>query len=359
MRNKAFNNLIIALCVLLVLAMMAGLTACSESKGSSNADPNKQNASASGANSQGNTSDNSGGIESVLEFNNGPSVTITANDETYELKKDIKTYLFIGIDSALPNDAPLGGEWKGSQCDVLALYVIDEAKKEYGILNINRDAVVSVDVLDFDGNIVAEQDQQIEFAFSYTMDRTKNSENAVRAVSRLIGGIPIDGYVTIAYGALPALNDEIGGVTVTIPEDLSKVDPAFTKGAEIRLNGAQAERFIRVREGLDDESNQQRMRRQQIYLTEFKKTVRQRLNDNSGIINEMYKAALPYMTSDMSSGQITNIVASCVNYEQAKNLSLFGTESEVTYSTGQTHTEFEINRNSLDNAVLELFYSKE
>ncbi len=365
MRNKAFDNIIKALCLALTLAMVIGLTACGsgsatntngQGSGSNSAASNGGPASgSSGSNPNNNTQT---GIESILEFNDSPTVTLTANGETYELKKDIKTYLFIGIDSELPNDTPLGDKWAGSQCDVLSLYVIDEAKKEYSVLNINRDAVATVDVLDFDGNIIAQQEQQIEFAFSYTMNRAVNSENAVRAVSRLIGGIPIDGYVTIAMGALKPLNDAVGGITITIPEDLTRVDPAFEKGATLTLDGELAEKYIRARLVLENPSNQERVKRQQLYLNEFKNVVKQKINESSGFINDLYNTAAPYLTSDMSSGQITNIALGCVNYRQTKNLSLSGKETEVTYSTGQTHTEFTVNKSSLDNAVIELFYKK-
>ena len=72
----------------------------------------------------------------------------------------------------------------------------------------------------------------------------------------------------------------------------------------------------------------------------------------------MYSAVKPYLTSNMSSGLISNTALACINYRQAKNLTLSGQETEVTYSTGNTHTEFAVDQNSLDSAVLELFYNK-
>ena len=306
MRNKAFDNIIIkALCIALAVIMILGLAACDSQNGAgktastASGNPantaegqNKAGSNAPGTNGQANgsksvnepaNSANDGsdaaanaqtGIDSILEFNDGPTVTLTVGGETYELKKDIKTYLFIGIDSQDKNDAPIGETWASSQSDVLILCVIDDAAKEYSVLNINRETIATVDILDATGDIIGQQDQHINFAFAYTTNRTINSENTVRAVSRFLGSIPIDGYVTLAMGALPVLNDTVGGVTITIPEDLTYTDPAFTKGAEVKLTGAQAERFIRVRMGLENDSNQQRMRRQQIYLAALKKTAK-------------------------------------------------------------------------------------
>ena len=62
--------------------------------------------------------------------------------------------------------------------------------------------------------------------------------------------------------AIRVLNDLVGGVSVTMEEDGTQIDPAFVKGATVRLSGSQAEAFVRARMGLENDTNLARMQRQ-------------------------------------------------------------------------------------------------
>jgi len=47
--------------------------------------------------------------------------------------------------------------------------------------------------------------------------------------------------------AMPLLNHEVGGVTVTLEDDMTKLDPAMKKGATLNLDGRQAELLMQSR----------------------------------------------------------------------------------------------------------------
>lgn len=69
------------------------------------------------------------------------------------------------------------------------------------------------------------------------------------AVSNLLFDLKIDGYLAANISSIALLNDEVGGVTVTIQDEgLDSRDPALTKGRTVRLNGKQAEIFVRYRD---------------------------------------------------------------------------------------------------------------
>lgn len=371
MRNKAFDNLIKALCVWLITAMLFCLTACDESniKGGNSSIATQQsgeqvNNTENNSNDAGNNSvggqngqqNDEGGIEGILEFNEGPKVTIETADATYELKKDLKTYLFIGIDDPRTVTEQIE-QIKYRPCDTIILFVVDDANKKYSILPINRDTIVTIDTLDPYGNIVARTEEQLAFAYSYTIDPLKNCENVARTVSRMLGGIPIDGYAVLSYSALPALNDAVGGVTVTLEDDFTQTKLGLEKGETITLQGDQAITFIRQRWYVGDGHNPGRMRRHQQYIDAFTKQVKAKMKDNSSIINDLYYAAQPYMVSNMSSGTMINTAAKCMGYA-SRTYSLSGTSEDVTYSAGVTNAEFTVDKASVDKTVLELFYVK-
>mgnify|MGYP001718301415 FL=1 len=88
----------------------------------------------------------------------------------------------------------------------------------------------------------------------------------VDAVSNLFYGMPINGYVALNMNAVGMINDAVGGVTVTVPEDMTQVDPSFAEGAMVTLTGDQALKFTRYRDTEKDFSNNSRMERQKQYL---------------------------------------------------------------------------------------------
>lgn len=65
--------------------------------------------------------------------------------------------------------------------------------------------------------------------------------NTEKAVSDLFAGIPIDYYVTMDLDGISTFNDALGGVTVTLEDDFSQIDPEMVKGTTICLQGKQAE----------------------------------------------------------------------------------------------------------------------
>lgn len=337
--------------------MCLGLAACGSAgagQSGTSGQPGVGQGSQSAASSGGKTA------EEIMAFNDGPSVIVETADATYKLNKDLKTYLFIGIDDArTAEEAENDPEHPNThQCDTLILYIVDEANKAYSTLAISRDTLVINDILDADGEPVAQTKQQLEFAYSYSFNQEKNSENVVRSITRLLGGIGIDGYVTLGYSAIPAVNDTLGGVTVTIDEDLTNADPSLVQGATVTLMGDTAMRYLRARMNVGDGENPGRMRRQQVYLNAFTTKLAEEAGKNSGIINDLYNAALPYMTSNMSSGEITNLALKCSSYSKADALTLTGTLENVTYKTGKTNAEYTVEQSTVDSAVLQLFYDK-
>lgn len=78
-------------------------------------------------------------------------------------------------------------------------------------------------------------------------------------------GESIDFYVAMNMDGISELNDLAGGVTVTLEDDFSSIDPAMTKGTTLTLHGDQAETFVRSRMTVGDGTNASRMERQSVY----------------------------------------------------------------------------------------------
>ena len=119
-----------------------------------------------------------------------------------------------------------------------------------------------------DGTANASAKMQLCTAHWYGKDKTASCENTVNTVSKMLGGVPIDGCA-LQMEAMSLLNHEVGGVTVTLEDDMTSLDPEMKKGTTLTLTDHQAELLIQTRYAMDDDRNTERMRRQQIFMKAF------------------------------------------------------------------------------------------
>ena len=51
-------------------------------------------------------------------------------------------------------------------------------------------------------------------------------------------GIPVNGVITLDIEGLSKIVDAVGGVRIVVPDDYSVIDPAFTTGTEVVMDGS-------------------------------------------------------------------------------------------------------------------------
>lgn len=187
-------------------------------------------------------------------------------------------------------------------------------------MQLNRDTITEVPMLLQDGSANASAQMQLCTAHWYGKDKAASCDNTVETVSKMLGGLPIDGYYALKMDAMPLLNHEVGGVTVTLEDDMTKLDPAMKKGATLTLTDRQAELLMQSRYAMDDDRNTQRMRRQQIFLNAFMKKIKKQ---NAGDVNatvKLYDRLRPYATTDIKMNDLTALLRICRDI-QTKELS--------------------------------------
>lgn len=271
----------------------------------------------------------------------------------YLPKKNIETYLFMGIDDMGP--VRKKEEYDGTgQCDVLILLVRDLGEGTYRTLVIDRNTMTDVKSLDTDGTYLATTRNQISLAHSDGDGLEMSCENTVDAVSNLLYGQKIDGYAAVNMGAIRTVNHLVGGITVTIEDDFSKYDPSLKMGETIVLNDEQAEHFIRGRMEVGDGTNEGRIRRQSAYLSELKPKLKTRCGEDGSFPMELYEALGEYMVTNISAKKFSKIALLVAKEKDAGELKIDGTDTigEMEF------VEFEPDPESLAEAVTTLFYKK-
>lgn len=265
-----------------------------------------------------------------------------------------KMDLFIGEDDRGVKTRKTESDGTG-QSDVLELLVIDTKKNTYHKLPINRDTITDVKSLDDDGSYLATTKTQIALAHAKGDGMELSCENTVDAVSHMLYGIRIEGYISLNMDSIKILNHLAGGVPVTIEDDFSQSDPSLVMGQNITLTDDQAMHYVHDRMNVGDGTNECRMRRQKAYVDALFPLYKAKLQADSGFINEFYNDLSDYMVTDMSVGEMGNVANMIMNSEDKGELSIKGTNA-IAEDDG--FNEFTMDETSRGEVAMELFFNK-
>ena len=303
----------------------------------------------------------SGCTPKVQEDPSGPTVEemlgqdvkiVHIDGKAYAENREVDTYLVMGVDRSGEVEAASAMEG-GGQADMLMVLVVNHETEEYHVIQINRDTMTDVTVLGTYGDEIGTERMQIAAAHSYGTGLEDSCENTVKAVSNFLYGIEIDKYAAIQMDAIPLINDWAGGVTVTIQDDFSQVDPTLVMGETITLNGEQAYHFVRGRFYVGDSTNINRMARQRQYFDGLATQVHKKVAEDLNAVAQLYQELTPYMVTDMGSGTMTKLAQTCNNYTNGGIVTIEG-ESKV----GEEFMEFYADDNSVKQVILDLFYTQ-
>lgn len=237
---------------------------------------------------------------------------LTYEDQKYPLKEHLLTVLLIGTDSTerYEDKNALLDYYNYNQADFLILVVQDTEANTTEVIQLNRDTMTDVPWLDVIGNYGGTEFQQLCLAFNSGDGGRASCLNTVDAVSSLLFDAPIQHYIQMPMSGISALNNLVGGVPVQIPENLTRIDPAFVEGATVHLTGDQAEKFVRARKGLLDDTNLARMSRQRIYLDSFRKQAQEAFDSDSEFAMKLVEKLGEYIQSDLTAQQLSDFVES-------------------------------------------------
>lgn len=290
----------------------------------------------------------------------GQSVTwqsdwVRYNGEVYDYNEDITTFLIMGIDKddEVVTSVPEGAD--AGQADSLFLVVLDPHQSAIKVIGINRNSMTDVDIYDDYGRYQTTMISQIAVAHAFGDGMEKSCEYEVKAVSNMFYQLPIHGYAAINMSAIPTINDKVGGVDVTVLEDMTKWDKSLKKGAQVHLEGMQAFHYIKTRDISLFGSNDTRLERQKQYLNGFIEAVRQKSSEDPGFAVDMFKAISDMMVTDISVDEISYLAPYITSY--SFDPSDLKTIEGKTQKTGK-YEEFIVDDDSLYQTILDVFYEK-
>ncbi len=272
----------------------------------------------------------------------------------YDYNEDIRTFLIMGIDKEDVVTRAIEGT-DGGQADSLFLLVIDPRREAIRIIGINRNSMTDVDIYDEYGRYQTTVVAQIATQHGFGDGMEKSCEYQVKAVSNMFYQLPIHGYAAINMSAIPTINDRVGGVDVTVLEDLTKWDKALFKGAQVHLEGQQAFTYVKSRDIGIYGSSDTRLDRQRQYISGFIEQARMTSRENPNTAVELFKAISDMMVTNISADEISYLAPLITNY------SFDPDDLKIIEGKNQKNGEFEefiVDEDDLYKTILDVFYEK-
>lgn len=272
----------------------------------------------------------------------------------YAYNRDILTFLFMGIDKDSDVEKTDEGT-DGGQADALFLAVMNPHDKTIRVIGINRNTMTDIDIYNEEGAYVTTTKAQIAVQHGFGNGVEESCEYQRKAVSKLFYGLPIHGYAAINMSAVPTINDAVGGVEVTVLEDLTVKDKSLVKDAKVHLMGESAFWYLKYRDTGEFASADRRLDRQKQYLDAFIVAAKDAVKKDVTAVIDLYQAVSARMVTDISIDEAVYLASVLADYRfDADNFHMLRGETVE----GEKFEEFYVDEKELYEMILEIFYEE-
>lgn len=282
--------------------------------------------------------------------------SITYQGKQYKYNSLITTVLYAGVDSTgkMERYEQYGA---APRADSISVVVLDEKSNQMTVIALSRDTMTDVQAYSMKGASLGEYTVQLGYSFAYGDGADVSCENLKKAVSNLLGGIPIDEYIVTNQDSMPYINDIVGGVTVQVPnDDLADKYPELNKGNIVKLDDSNITDYLHYRDVDIAYSNEGRIERQQAYVTAYVDLFRTALKQDAEGTWEQINTMNDYLLTSITKSQYLDLAKTFQNvkFSDSDYYRPDGKDQQ-----GAAHDEFYVDEQSLKEKIVELFYMEQ
>lgn len=282
---------------------------------------------------------------------------IRYDGKTYAYNSNLLTFLVLGIDSMDEVHEAEDG-LSGGQSDAMFFLILDPDNKDIKIIAINRNTMTDIDVYNEEGVYVGTGEAQICLQHGFGDGLEESCVRTVKTVKNLFHELPINGYISINMGAIPTVNDTVGGVTLKVEYDLPAAGQyrSLRKGDTVTLSGDDAYWYTQHRDINDDFSANERLERQLQYLIELIPALQDKVKEDPKSIASVYNALSPYMVTDIGLNEAVYLGNEAAQYSfDSANIYQMKGESIIGRSGFE---EFIYDEDGLYDLIIDVFYTE-
>lgn len=222
----------------------------------------------------------------------------------YRYRDEWINILCLGIDKEEEMDTRNDEDNSVGQADAIFLVSIDVKNHKIQVLSIPRDTMVNLEMHDGNGKYIGMRSGQITLQYAYGDGQELSANLMAKRVAELLNYIPIHGYVAINLESLLTINDAVGGVDMTMDEDYTLLDPSFTKGATVHLEGQKLYQYIHGRDITVRGSSYTRISRMKQYMMAFYEKAKDVLAEDLSVIPTLFDVIEKDMVTSLSNDEI-------------------------------------------------------
>lgn len=309
-------------------------------------------------------------VRSAYEENTQKTLTwqdnwIAYEGEVYEYNEDCLNFLIMGIDRSgrLDRETDLS-DWSAGQADTIFLVSLNNRDKTVSIIGIPRNSMVHLDIYNEKEECIDTIYNQICLQYGYAGGGELGLEKMKSSVSDLFYQLPIHGACAVSYDAIGIITDKLGGLEVTVQDDMTAYHKDYTVGSKVTLTGKNVIPYLRYRNNSELGSPTTRLTRQKAFLqTAIYKAVEE-IKRNPAFISEIYEAIIPYMNTDITLDKAVYLASESIDYSISDSsfYQLTGEDKKVDFekvkSSADFYDDFYLDEEALKKNIMTIFYQK-
>ncbi|MFG2620641.1 LCP family protein [Streptomyces sp. NPDC048507] len=214
-----------------------------------------------------------GGLGSYLYYQhlNGNLKVIDTGGAGGSFKKDQPiNILVIGTDKRSgEGNQGYGDADSVGHADTTILFHVSKDRSNATALSIPRDLITDIPVCPTKTNGSVKQIPGTKGSrFNNSLGQEGRDPGCTMRTVRQLTGLEVDNFMMVDFNAVKALSTAVGGVPVCVAKDVNDRDSKLNlKAGEHRLQGEQALAFVRTRHAFGNESDLDRIKTQQQFLS--------------------------------------------------------------------------------------------
>ncbi|MDD2971672.1 MAG: LCP family protein [Lachnospiraceae bacterium] len=284
-----------------------------------------------------------------------PEGRISYKGQLYDYNSDIMTFLVMGIDSKDEKVKETEEARQGGQADTIFLLVLNPHNKRMQMIALDRNTMAEVDRYGEQDAYLDTIITQICVQHGFGDGTVKSAERMEKAVSKVFMDLPFTGYCAINMSAIPKINDFVGGVTLTVQQDLSKRSPNLVAGSTVTLTGKEAYEYIHYRDTGEFGTAAERLQRQKQYMVAYVKQAKEAFKKDPSLPVTVFNTLLDYMTTDVTLDEATYLASEAAGYSFDEN-SMLTVPGET--KQGEIYEEFYPDEEALQQLIIDVFYEE-
>ncbi|MEY8309687.1 LCP family protein [Erysipelotrichaceae bacterium 51-3] len=276
----------------------------------------------------------------------------------YKYKDSMINILVSGIDKNGTIDETVQGIQ--GLADTIVLVSIDTENNQLYLTAVPRDTMTEIRQTDTNGDFVQTTQDKLSLQYGYGANAAESNELMVKAVSNILGSLPIGRYCSLSMDAVPIINDTLGGVDVVPTEDvIANGIIWFYAGRPYHLTGEDALKYVQRRDIFEQGSAMHRLDRQKQYLLALYNQGISQIKNDLTLPLSLYNAISPYLSTNLSLDEITYLASELANVNfNPENFTEIPGEAVFDENYKDGRTVFNVDYDSLQNWLIQTFYEE-